>query len=145
MKRYVVDASVAVKWLIPEEHSEQAMKLLEDWFKEDMELNAPSWLKLEVTNALTKYVKRQIIDAEKAHEGFEIFRSIELNYVEEDWPLIDDALKSSTSIGLSMYDAIYYTLARRMKATLITADVEFINKVKADISVEDVRDRPLNG
>ena len=145
MKRYVVDASVAVKWLIPEEHSESAMKLLDDWFEEGLELNAPELLRLEVTNALTKYVERRVIDAEKAQEGFEIFREIMLSYVEEDWPLIEDALKVSMSTGLSIYDAVYFSLAKRLEATLITADRRLVDKVKSEINVEDIRDRKFTG
>lgn len=145
MKRYVVDASVAVKWLIPEEHSECAMKLLDDWFEEGLELNAPELLRLEVANALTKYVERRVIDAEKAQEGFEIFREIMLSYVEEDWPLIEDALKASITSGLSIYDAVYFVLAKRLGATLITADRRLVDKVKAEINVEDVRDSKFTG
>jgi len=145
LKKYVVDASVAVKWLIPEEHSECAMKLLDDWFEEGLELNAPELLRLEVTNALTKYVERRVIDAEKAQEGFEIFREIMLSYVEEDWPLIEDALKASMSTGLSIYDAVYFALAKRLEATLITADRRLVDKVKSEINVEDIRDSKFTG
>lgn len=145
MKKYVVDASVAVKWLIPEEHSECAMKLLDDWFEEGLELNAPKLLRLEVTNALTKYVERRVIDAEKAQEGFEIFREIMLSYVEEDWPLIEDALKASMSTGLSIYDAVYFALAKRLEATLITADRRLVEQVKSEINVEDIRDSKFTG
>lgn len=34
MKLFVVDASIAVKWYIPEEHSEIARLLLDDNFRE---------------------------------------------------------------------------------------------------------------
>ena len=145
MKRYVVDASVAVKWLIPEEHSECAMKLLDGWLNEGLELNAPELLRLEVTSALTKYVERRVIDAEKAQEGFEIFREIMLSYVEVDLPLIEEALEASIVSGLSIYDAVYVTLAKRLEATLITADRRLVDKVKAEIDVEDVRDREFTG
>jgi len=140
LKRYVVDASVAVKWLIPEEHSEHTMKLLDDWFEQGLELNAPRLLRLEVTNALTKYAERGTIDAGKAQEGFKIFKGIALNYVEEDWGLIEDALKASTTTGLSIYDAVYFVLARRLEATLITADRRLINEAPVEFTVEDIRD-----
>ena len=145
MKRYVVDASVAVKWLIPEEYSECAMKLLDGWLDEGLELNAPELLRLEVTSALTKYVERRVIDAEKAQEGFEIFREIMLSYVEVDLPLIEEALEASIASGLSIYDAVYVTLAKRLEATLITADRRLVDEVKAEIDVEDVGDREFTG
>jgi predicted nucleic acid-binding protein len=140
LKRYVVDASVAVKWLIPEEHSENAMRLLESWLEGGLELNAPGLLRLEVTSALTKYVERGIIDAGKAREGFEILRQVALDYHEEDWPLIEEALRASLTTDLTIYDAVYFVLARRLEATLITADRGLIHEVKAEIEVEDIRD-----
>lgn len=140
MKRYIVDASVAVKWLIPEDHSEKAVKLLEDWAEEEAELYAPRLLRLEVANALTKYVDRGILDAEKAAGGFEAFREIALNYVDEDWPLIVDALKASMTEDLTVYDALYFTLAKNLNATLITADEGLIEKVREEVTVENVKD-----
>ena len=142
---YVVDASVAVKWLIPEEHSECAMKLLEDLLEGGLELNAPMLLRLEVTNALRKYAERGIIDAVKAREGLGIFREIAIDYQEEDWRLVEDALEASLTTGLSIYDAVYFVLAKRPEATLITADMRLIDEVKAEIKVEDIRDVEVTG
>lgn len=140
MKRYVVDASVAVKWLIPEEHSENAMRLLESWLEGGLELNAPGLLRLEATSALNKYVERGIIDAGKAREGFEILRQVALDYHEEDWQLIEEALKASLTTDLTIYDAVYFVLAKSLEATLITADKGLINEVKSEIEVEDIKD-----
>ena len=60
-KIYVVDASIAVKWFIPEEHSEQALELLKSFSKEETELYAPATLKIEFTNAIRKYNVRELI------------------------------------------------------------------------------------
>ena len=140
MKRYVVDASVAVKWLIPEEHSECAMRLLDGWLEGGLELDAPGLLRLEVTNALRRYVERGVIDAGKAREGLGIFREIALDYHEEDWLLIEEALEASLTTGLSIYDAVYFVLARRLEATLITADRRLIDRIGTEMKVEDIRD-----
>jgi len=140
LKGYVVDASVAVKWLIPEDHSEKAVKLLEDWTGEELELKAPRLLRLEVTNALTKYVEKGILSGEQAAEGLSIFREIALTYIEEDWQLIEDALRASMTENLTVYDAIYLTLAKKLDAALITADERLIQSVKDEIVVENVKD-----
>jgi len=140
LKRYVVDASVAVKWLIPEEHSECAMRLLDGWLEGGLELDAPGLLRLEVTNALRRYVERGVIDAGKAREGLGIFREIALDYHEEDWLLIEEALEASLTTGLSIYDAVYFVLARRLEATLITADRRLIDRIGTEMKVEDIRD-----
>jgi predicted nucleic acid-binding protein len=46
MRRYVVDASVAVKWFVPEIHSAEALRLLSS----DCELLAPDLLPSELGN-----------------------------------------------------------------------------------------------
>lgn len=140
MKRYVVDASVAVKWLMPEEHSECAMRLLDDWLEGGLGLDAPGLVRLEVANALRRYAERGVIDAGKAREGLGIFREMALDYHEEDWGLVEEALEASLTTGLSICDSVYFVLARRLEATLITADRSLINEVMGEIKVEDIRD-----
>lgn len=140
MKGYVVDASVAVKWLIPEEYSEKAMKLLEAWVKQELELNAPRLLRLEVTNALTKYAARGLLKVEQLVQGFQIFREIAITYSDEDWQLIEEALNASTTMDLSIYDAIYIVLAKKLNATLITADGKLVDKIKLEMDVLNIKD-----
>ena len=83
---------------------------------------------------------RGIIDAGKAREGFEILRQVALDYHEEDWQLIEEALKASLTTDLTIYDAVYFVLAKSLEATLITADKGLINEVKSEIEVEDIKD-----
>ena len=51
---YIIDASVVVKWFIPEEHSEPALRLKDS----DARLHAPAFLTLEVGNVLYKKRRR---------------------------------------------------------------------------------------
>ena len=62
MSRYVVDASVAVKWLVPEIHTQEAEQLLDPTHV----LLAPDLLYAEVGNALWKRVRRRELRAEEA-------------------------------------------------------------------------------
>jgi predicted nucleic acid-binding protein len=48
MKKFIVDACIAVKWFIPERHSQAALKLL----GYDFVLMAPDYLLAEVSNVL---------------------------------------------------------------------------------------------
>lgn len=52
MSSVVVDASIAVKWVVEEPGSEDARALLETWLAADMQPVAPSWLACEVSNIL---------------------------------------------------------------------------------------------
>ena len=57
----VVDASIAVKWVLPEPDSERARALI---LRGD--LTAPDLLRLEVANALWKQARRGAITPERA-------------------------------------------------------------------------------
>lgn len=126
----VVDASVAVKWLIPEEYSQQALKLLKMLAEGVTELHAPLILKYEVYNALRTYVSRKIITAENAHRLSRIFSQIELRYHEPSWNVLQVSLKQAIEYGITVYDAIYITLAQELDATLITADKHLCQRIK---------------
>ena len=80
--KLVVGSSVAVKWLIPEEHSHLALKLLKNFSEGAVELHVPLLLKYEVYDALRSYVSRNIITVENAYKLSSIFSQIELNYHE---------------------------------------------------------------
>lgn len=80
--KLVVGSSVAVKWLIPEEHSYLALKLLKNFSEGAVELHVPLLLKYEVYDALRSYVSRNIITVENAYKLSSIFSQIELNYHE---------------------------------------------------------------
>ncbi len=54
----VVDASLAVKWLVEEEDSDKAHALLESWVVEDVTRIAPSLMPFEVANVLHRRVIR---------------------------------------------------------------------------------------
>jgi len=64
---FVVDASVAVKWILPESGSSAAAALR----KLNDDLSAPSLIAVEVGNALWKAVRRGGVTRSEALEGFE--------------------------------------------------------------------------
>jgi predicted nucleic acid-binding protein len=63
---FVVDASVAVKWILPESGSSAAAALR----KLNDDLSAPSLIAVEVGNALWKAVRRGSVTRSEALEGF---------------------------------------------------------------------------
>src|SRR3972149_1304651 len=68
-KKIVVDASVAAKWYVPEEHSEQALELRDDFRSRRVDLIAPHLLLYEVANGLRyspELSPDQILDATDA-------------------------------------------------------------------------------
>jgi len=135
--RLVVDSSVAVKWLIPEEYSHLALKLLKDFAEGAIELHAPLLLKYEVCNALRTYASRNIIAAESTYKLYDIFSQIEVNYHEPSWESLQTSLKQALEYGITVYDATYITLAQELDAALITADA-YLYQRSLDIGIEAI-------
>ena len=76
MKVYVIDASIASRFLLIEDLSEKAESVLEDFLKGVVDLKAPRLLVFEVGNTIWKSVKRDFISLEEALEGLLIFWSL---------------------------------------------------------------------
>src|SRR5260370_35113401 len=81
----VVDASIALKWVLDEADSSTALAMLADWTDNGVEILAPALLAYEVTNALYRRVGRGIIPPEDARRGLkgDIFNSVELQFFQD--------------------------------------------------------------
>ena len=55
---FVVDASVAAKWLVPENDSDKAEDLLRRWQRKSFDLSAPQMISAEVANTLWRKFAR---------------------------------------------------------------------------------------
>jgi predicted nucleic acid-binding protein len=64
--KYVLDASLAVKWVLPEADSAKAISLRDDYRKGVHELIAPDIFKLEAAHALTRAERRMILQQGEA-------------------------------------------------------------------------------
>lgn len=112
----VVDASVAVKWLLPEPDRPLARRLL----TEGEPLCAPDLVLAEVGNALWKNVRRGM-PAGPLREGWDILPSCFRSLVPMA-ELAGEALALALRHDHPVYDCFYVALARRESAPLVTAD-----------------------
>ncbi len=123
----VVDASVAVKWLLPEPGSEAATDLLRN---RDM-LAAPDLIRVEVASAVTRRVRRGELSAEDAKEIVRLWTDVLKQGVIQIHSNLDD-LREGAHLALQMshniYDCVYLATARRIGARLVTADRVFVEK-----------------
>ncbi len=117
----VVDASLGVKWVVPEAGSAEARALRDRWRDERVRVLAPDLVLVEVANALWKKVERGLIPPESPvmRRPPEAWLSLELVRTGD---LLADALGVAVSHHLTVYDAVYVALARRLRAPLYTAD-----------------------
>lgn len=116
----VVDASVAVKWLVEEEGSDAALSLGE------RDLMAPSLLRIETANVLRTLAARRAIAPEAAADLFRLLQEAPVTLVEADDPLERRALELALSLAHPVYDCLYLALAERTGRLLVTADARFL-------------------
>jgi predicted nucleic acid-binding protein len=130
----VVDASLAVKWFIPEEHSDRAMSILARFRNRSLDLTAPDHILIEVGSALWKRstLKSEISESE-ATESLTDFLALGLK-LRPTPPLVGPAMRLAAQERHSIYDMVYVALARQLGCELITADRTLKNKLGSKFS-----------
>lgn len=121
--RLVVDASVAVKWGVPEADSHLALPLL------DARIVVPDLVYAEIANVLWKKVMRgdlSIAEADAVARGLSLLEF----EVHPSAPLMVEALDMACDLHHPAYDFHYVALARRLDLPLVTADRRFIDTVR---------------
>ena len=127
----VVDASLAFKWLVREERSEQARALSRSWANEGIRTAAPHLMPVEVANALHRRVSRGELAVEDAARLLEylLASGVELH---ETPNLHGRALELASHLRQgAVYDAHYLALAEALDCELWTADERFFRAAAA--------------
>ncbi|MGQ4892773.1 MAG: type II toxin-antitoxin system VapC family toxin [Candidatus Njordarchaeia archaeon] len=135
-KVYVVDTSIAVKWFVPEAYSEQALEILRSFSEGEVELYAPSTLKIEFSNVIRKYYIKGLIGKEDVKKIIGSMSKIDLNYVDLSWGLLKQALDLALAFNLTVYDGVYLAIAKNVKGILVTADKRFYNSISKKFNAE---------
>lgn len=117
MSVFVVDASVVIKWFVPEIHSDAARRLL----KLPHQYLAPDLLFAETANAIWKKVRRGELTGEQGQRLVTDISRIAVEAV-PCRVLAGDAHALATATGRTVYDALYLALAIRLETRMITAD-----------------------
>ena len=117
----VLDASVAVRWVVEEEGSQNAAQLLE----RDLSWISPRLMVTEVASALRRKVADGSIDAGVAAQALDaLLQAIADGVVRlsDDERLVGQALLLAVSLGHKVPDCLSLALAEREGAAIATAD-----------------------
>lgn len=132
MSIFVVDASLVVKWFVPEINAEAARK----WLEASHDYVSPDLLFAEVGNVVWKKVGRKELSEAEARQLVKDLPRLAVETVATR-SLLQDALAVALTAGITAYDAMYLTLAVRLETQVITGDQRVVEKV--------ARHQPLAG
>ena len=121
----VVDASVAVKWFVPEEGTAEADALL----RSDIPRAAPEHLLAEVGEALLRHHREEQLPLEFCRAALADLREVVTLFPTE--ALARDAFDIAAEGRCSVYDALYVAAAERWDCVVLTADAKLIAKLDA--------------
>jgi len=133
MSTLVVDASVAIKWFLPEQNSINAIRLLGAGY----ELAAPDLIFPECGNVLWKKWLRQEIEPEVIPALLHDLRRMNVSIV-PTYSLTDEASRIAVNCRRSFYDSVYLALAVACNGRMITADEKLCNALQETPMAERV-------
>lgn len=131
----VVDANLALKWVLIEVDSPLSISLLDKWTNEGKELLAPALFAYEVTNILHRQVVASKLTYKEACEGLTKLFSLGIllkfsRYEEISAQVLEFAHRFHLP---ATYDAHYLALAYHEQCPFWTADARLWNTVKNDL------------
>jgi predicted nucleic acid-binding protein len=121
----VVDASVALKWVLPEDDSDLADHVL-DW---KGSLHAPAFVFMEMANALCYQMRSGKLSAAAAAGCMADLRQAPLVIWDGEEPLAS-ALELAQILDHPVYDCAYLALALHLDGAYVTADQRFWRKAQ---------------
>lgn len=130
MKELVIDASVILKWYLPdEEFAPKALNILHRHVSGEIALCAPTILPYEILNALLVAERKGRVNEEVTQSAFNAFLDLEINFLN---PFIDypDIISPARSFNRSVYDASYLAVAEKRNFDFVTGDKRLYNAVR---------------
>lgn len=133
MKIAVIDASVILKWYLPDEkYGQKAIGLLDKYISNELDFVAPSLLAYEVMNGLMIAQKRGRVAENKILAAIDGFVNLEIKFknLSGFYPKV---IHYCRAYNVSAYDASYLAVAEGEGVSLITADERLYNTVKKEL------------
>ncbi len=122
MNALVIDASIAVKWVVEEEGTPAALAL------RGRQLTAPDLILVECANLFWKKVRRGEFTKDEAGMAARLLANADMELCPTR-PMLDAAMEIALLLDHPAYDCLYLALAELRGLTFVTADLRLFNKV----------------
>jgi len=142
----VVDASVAIKWYLPEVHCTEARLMVEESrFVGYSRLHIPDLFFPECGNILWKHLRRGEISKERVTLILDSLLTLPFE-IHSHSGLMEAAMEIAAATDRSVYDSLYVALAVQQQTKFVTADVTLYRPLRSGplasylLWVEDIKD-----
>jgi predicted nucleic acid-binding protein len=126
MSIFVVDASVGMKWFVPEFYSTDAVRLQDP----ACQLHVPTLFDVEMANILWKKSLRAELKRDEADDILNQFLQLPLTR-HAVAPLLSSAFDLAAQTQRTVYDCLYLVLAIDLGGQMVTADQKLYNALSA--------------
>ena len=123
MTTFVVDASIAVKWVVEEDGTPQALAL-----RGRSKLIAPELLVAECANILWKKVQRNELSNDEALLAARLLQAADIELLPTR-ALLGAATRIAIDLNHPAYDCLYFALAVERGCQFVTADERLLRKL----------------
>jgi len=134
---FVVDASVAVKWVVEEVGTTEALSL-----RRSARLLAPELLVAECANVFWKKYQRKELTHEQAVLAAKLIQGADIEFLPMRG-MFEPATRLAIELDSPAYDCIYIALALQNDCKFITADDRFVRRVNLS-STRSLRGRAIS-
>ena len=130
----IIDASIAFKWLLPEEAADEAR----EWISR-AELIAPTLIHAEIGNAIWKRVHRGQVVASGSEIAEQLKKIAAIVRTVNETPLLPRAVEMAVELGHPVYDCVYLAVAESLDDELLTADERFVRALDGSALAARIR------
>jgi predicted nucleic acid-binding protein len=137
MKKYVVDASIILKWVLEKENEpdhDKAAGLLHTWVSGVVGIAAPGLWTYEVANILGRALP------DEADQKMKLLLDLKIEAVDCSEQMIRQCFTWMKEHQVTFYDAVYLAAAYAIDAVLLTSDEKFCEKMKNDSRICPLKD-----
>lgn len=124
--RLVIDASIAVKWLISELGTDRALALYD---RASGQMHAPDLLFVEVAGVVVRRANERLIDQDAARDTLDEWMTMSAAPAVTGHAISREMVRSAAllaiDLGHPIKDCVYLALAREFGCLLVTADAKF--------------------
>ncbi len=131
----VVDASIVVKWLLPEPDSAAALESRRRWVAQGIVPAAPDFLLIELHNVFWKKLQQGELTPDAPILAYAPTFGLEVNWFPFK-PLLPQAWQLACQCHISVYDALYAALAQQLHAIFYTADSDLVRRLGQTVAVK---------